>query len=163
MKSPIIIALDMEIKSALELAQKIDPKVCKVKVGSELFTKGGPKVIEKLKDLGFDVFLDLKFHDIPIIKLYVLQLKSHSSICSNILFATSSCKGLPNFFFASKATDVAFFSHNNNKNNKKPSFCRKKSPKIDFFQFFARIFFFAMPMFLNFEAKLYDRMKMVAI
>ena len=87
MKSPIIIALDMEIKNALELAKKIDPKVCKVKVGSELFTKGGPKVIEKLKDLGFDVFLDLKFHDIPntvsrsveaAIKLGVWMLNVHS-------------------------------------------------------------------------------------
>ena len=61
--------------------------MCKVKVGSELFTKGGPKVIEKLKDLGFDVFLDLKFHDIPntvsrsveaAIKLGVWMLNVHS-------------------------------------------------------------------------------------
>lgn len=87
MKSPIIVALDMEIKSALELAKKIDPKECKVKVGSELFTKSGPKVVEKLKLLGFDVFLDLKFHDIPntvsrsveaAIKLDVWMLNVHA-------------------------------------------------------------------------------------
>ena len=65
MGSPIIVALDMDQKSALELANKIDPQDCKVKVGSELFTASGPKVIKELKNLGFEIFLDLKFHDIP--------------------------------------------------------------------------------------------------
>jgi len=65
MKSPIIVALDMGPKNALDLAKEIDPQECRVKVGSQLFTIGGPLVIEKLNDLGFDVFLDLKFHDIP--------------------------------------------------------------------------------------------------
>ena len=65
MISPIIVALDMDMKSALELVEKIDPADCKVKVGSQLFTTSGPAVIKKLNDLGFDVFLDLKFHDIP--------------------------------------------------------------------------------------------------
>ena len=50
MKSPIIIALDMGPEVAIELAEKIDPTDCKVKVGSQLFTTGGPAVIEKLKD-----------------------------------------------------------------------------------------------------------------
>ena len=65
MGSPIIVALDMDQKSALELANKIDPQDCKVKVGSQLFTTSGPKVIKELKNLGFEIFLDLKFHDIP--------------------------------------------------------------------------------------------------
>ena len=65
MGSPIIVALDMDQKSALELANKIDPQDCKVKVGSQLFTASGPKVIQELKNLGFEIFLDLKFHDIP--------------------------------------------------------------------------------------------------
>jgi orotidine-5'-phosphate decarboxylase len=65
MTSPIIVALDMSLKGALELVKKLDPEECKVKVGSQLFTSSGPEVIEKLNDLGFDVFLDLKFHDIP--------------------------------------------------------------------------------------------------
>ena len=65
MDSPIIVALDMDHKSALELVNKIDPQDCKVKVGSQLFTANGPKVIKELKDLGFEIFLDLKFHDIP--------------------------------------------------------------------------------------------------
>ena len=87
MKSPIIIALDMDIKSALKLAEKIDPAVCKLKVGSQLFTTSGPFVIEKLNDLGFDIFLDLKFHDIPntvsksveaAVKMGVWMLNVHS-------------------------------------------------------------------------------------
>jgi orotidine-5'-phosphate decarboxylase len=65
MGSPIIVALDMDQKSALELANKIDPQDCKLKVGSQLFTASGPKVIQELKNLGFEIFLDLKFHDIP--------------------------------------------------------------------------------------------------
>ncbi len=65
MGSPLIIALDLDYESALGLANKIDPQDCKVKVGSELFTASGPEVIKELKNLGFDIFLDLKFHDIP--------------------------------------------------------------------------------------------------
>ena len=65
MGSPIIVALDLDQKSALKLANKIDPQDCKVKVGSQLFTTSGPKVIKELKNLGFEIFLDLKFHDIP--------------------------------------------------------------------------------------------------
>ena len=65
MKSPIIVALDMGPKNALEIAKKLDPQECKVKVGSQLFTSSGPKVIYELNKLGFDIFLDLKFHGIP--------------------------------------------------------------------------------------------------
>ena len=87
MKSPIIVALDMGPNNALDLAKEIDPQECRVKVGSQLFTIGGPLVIEKLNDLGFDVFLDLKFHDIPntvrkaveaTIKMGVWMLNIHS-------------------------------------------------------------------------------------
>jgi len=87
MKSPIIVALDMESERALELAKKLNPQECKVKVGSQLFTADGPKIIEKLNELGFDVFLDLKFHDIPntvkkaveaVIKMGVWMLNVHS-------------------------------------------------------------------------------------
>ena len=87
MKSPIIIALDTDKKSVFELIEKIDPSECKVKVGSQLFTASGPIIIEKLNDLGFDVFLDLKFHDIPntveksieeAVKMGVWMLNVHS-------------------------------------------------------------------------------------
>ena len=47
------------------LSAKLDPSLCRLKVGKELFTYAGPKVLEKLHKRGFEVFLDLKFHDIP--------------------------------------------------------------------------------------------------
>ena len=87
MKSPIIVALDMESERALELTKKLNPQECKVKVGSQLFTADGPMIIEKLNELGFDIFLDLKFHDIPntvkkavevAIKMGVWMLNVHS-------------------------------------------------------------------------------------
>ena len=64
--SPIIVALDFpEANAALEMAKALDPGKCRVKVGKELFTSAGPAGVESLQRLGFEVFLDLKFHDIP--------------------------------------------------------------------------------------------------
>lgn len=64
--SDIIVALDYSIeRDALEMADKLDPALCKVKVGKELFTGCGPSVVNQLQSRGFKVFLDLKFHDIP--------------------------------------------------------------------------------------------------
>lgn len=63
---PIIVALDYDnMVSAINLAERLDPNLCRVKVGKELFTSAGPMVVESLQNLGFEVFLDLKFHDIP--------------------------------------------------------------------------------------------------
>jgi len=62
----IITALDYNsVDEALALVEKIDPTLTRLKVGKELFTLAGPELVEKLQRLGFDVFLDLKFHDIP--------------------------------------------------------------------------------------------------
>lgn len=64
--SRIIVPLDFsEPGQALELVEKLAPELCRLKVGKELFTKAGPVIVEKLIAKGFDVFLDLKFHDIP--------------------------------------------------------------------------------------------------
>ena len=64
--SPIVVALDYTTpKQAIEMAQQLDPTKCRVKVGKELFTASGPAILEQLHKLNFDVFLDLKFHDIP--------------------------------------------------------------------------------------------------
>lgn len=64
--SPVIVALDFStVNDALNLAKQLDPTKCRVKIGKELFTVSGPQVIEELQKLGFEVFLDLKFHDIP--------------------------------------------------------------------------------------------------
>lgn len=64
--SPLIIALDYSsLDAALCMADQLDPARCRVKVGKELFTRSGPAVLEALHGRGFEVFLDLKFHDIP--------------------------------------------------------------------------------------------------
>lgn len=62
----VIVALDFSSAAeALALAKRLDPQQCRVKVGKELFTCAGPALVEQLQKLGFEVFLDLKFHDIP--------------------------------------------------------------------------------------------------
>ncbi|MDL1867144.1 orotidine-5'-phosphate decarboxylase [Betaproteobacteria bacterium PRO4] len=62
----IIVALDFSDPDvALNFAAQLDSALCRVKVGKELFTLVGPQLVEKLMKLGFDIFLDLKFHDIP--------------------------------------------------------------------------------------------------
>lgn len=62
----IIVALDFsDKKQALEVACKLDKNLCRLKIGKELFTVAGPQLIEQLMEYGFDIFLDLKYHDIP--------------------------------------------------------------------------------------------------
>jgi orotidine-5'-phosphate decarboxylase len=63
----VVAALDYDnLKDCESLAQRLDPKQCRLKVGKELFTACGPNVVDVLQKRGFDVFLDLKFHDIPV-------------------------------------------------------------------------------------------------
>ena len=62
----VIVPLDFPgMQPALAFAARLDPGLCRVKVGKELFTSAGPAVVEQLHDRGFEVFLDLKYHDIP--------------------------------------------------------------------------------------------------
>jgi orotidine-5'-phosphate decarboxylase len=62
----IIVALDFaDAASALVLVERLDPALCRLKVGKELFTSAGPEFVRMLVARGYDVFLDLKFHDIP--------------------------------------------------------------------------------------------------
>ena len=67
MKDPrVIVALDFpDAGQALALASRLEPALCRVKVGKELYTAAGPSIVESLVKSGFSVFLDLKFHDIP--------------------------------------------------------------------------------------------------
>lgn len=65
-ESPVIVALDFpDARSALDLLARLDPALCRAKVGKELFTRCGPALVRQIMAEGFDVFLDLKFHDIP--------------------------------------------------------------------------------------------------
>ncbi len=64
--SRIIVALDFaDPVRALDFVTSIQPGRCRLKVGKELFTRAGPALVEQLAACGFEVFLDLKFHDIP--------------------------------------------------------------------------------------------------
>ena len=85
----IVVALDFaEAKQALTFVDRLDPALCRVKVGKELFTAEGPRLVEQLVGKDFGVFLDLKFHDIPntvakaceaAAKLGVWMLNVHAS------------------------------------------------------------------------------------
>ncbi len=67
MKDPkVLVALDYPAEQqALHLADQLNPADCRLKIGKEMFTRFGPAFIEKIHNKGFEVFLDLKFHDIP--------------------------------------------------------------------------------------------------
>ncbi|GAL59843.1 orotidine 5'-phosphate decarboxylase [Pseudescherichia vulneris NBRC 102420] len=64
--SPVVVALDYASRDlALAFVDRIAPSDCRLKVGKEMFTRFGPQFVHELHQRGFDVFLDLKFHDIP--------------------------------------------------------------------------------------------------
>ena len=66
MNKRIIVALDFDTSSrAINFLDLLNPDLCRIKIGKELFTAGGPDLVRSIIDRNFDVFLDLKFHDIP--------------------------------------------------------------------------------------------------
>ena len=93
----VIVALDMaDSSSALQFIDRLEPGSCRLKVGKELFTAAGPQFIERLVSRNYDVFLDLKFHDIPntvrkavyaASKLGIWMLNVHASGGSDMLQA----------------------------------------------------------------------------
>lgn len=77
----IVVALDYaEPKLALALVERLDPTMCRLKVGKELFTAAGPQLVEKLITKDFGVFLDLKFHDIPTTVAKACEAASHLGV-----------------------------------------------------------------------------------
>ena len=65
-RNKIIVALDYADKEhAIMLSKQLDPSYCRLKIGKQLFTKYGPSIVDDLQKMNFDIFLDLKFHDIP--------------------------------------------------------------------------------------------------
>lgn len=64
--SPLIVAIDFPERGAInQLVDQLDPSACRLKIGKELFTRFGPEIVKDFHGKGFEVFLDLKFHDIP--------------------------------------------------------------------------------------------------
>ena len=96
-QNPIIAALDVPTaEQALKLAQQIAPAVGAFKIGKELFTSAGPDIVRRVRDTGANVFLDLKFHDIPntvakavaaAVRLDVQMLTIHASGGSEMMRA----------------------------------------------------------------------------
>lgn len=81
MTKRIIVALDFEsADQAYELLEQIDSSLCRVKIGKELFTASGPDLVREVIGRGFDVFLDLKFHDIPNTVARAVQAASHLGV-----------------------------------------------------------------------------------
>ncbi|EKH2414868.1 orotidine-5'-phosphate decarboxylase [Escherichia coli] len=71
--SPVVVALDYHNRdAAMAFVDKIDPRDCRLKVGKEMFTLFGPQFVSELQQRGFDIFLDLKFHDIPNTAAYAV-------------------------------------------------------------------------------------------
>jgi len=98
-QTPIIVALDFPShEAALALAGRLDPALCRVKVGKELFTRCGPQVVEALQHKGFEVFLDLKFHDIPNTTAMAVHAAAELGVwmvnvhCSGGLRMMSACR-----------------------------------------------------------------------
>ncbi|MEJ6765814.1 MAG: orotidine 5'-phosphate decarboxylase, partial [Methylophilales bacterium] len=65
-KTDIFVAIDTQsLENAKKLVNQLSNRHCGIKIGKELFTSCGPEIVQWVKDEGFKVFLDLKFHDIP--------------------------------------------------------------------------------------------------
>ena len=79
--SPVLVALDFATAdAALAFASRLDPSQCRLKVGKELFTAAGPQLLEQLAARGFQVFLDLKFHDIPNTVAHACKMAAEAGV-----------------------------------------------------------------------------------
>ncbi len=81
MEKRIVVALDFNSSElALNMVDRLDPQLCRLKIGKELFTACGPDLVRIIQDRGFDVFLDLKFHDIPNTVAKALNVAGHLGV-----------------------------------------------------------------------------------
>lgn len=104
--SKIIVALDYaDAASAQRLIDRLDPALCKLKVGKELFTAAGPTFVESLVKQGYDVFLDLKFHDIPNTVAKACQAAANLGVWMLNVHASG---GLPMMQAAREGLDKAY-------------------------------------------------------
>lgn len=104
--SKIIVALDYaDAASAKKLVAQLDPALCKLKVGKELFTAAGPSFVEFLVKQEYDVFLDLKFHDIPNTVAKACQAAANLGVWMLNVHASG---GIPMMAAAREGLDKAF-------------------------------------------------------
>ncbi len=103
----VIVALDFDnLNAAMALVGQLNPEECRLKVGKEMFTLFGPDWVRRLVDEGFDVFLDLKFHDIP--NTVAKAVKAATSL--GVWMVNVHASGGPDMIEAAK--DAAMSSHN---------------------------------------------------
>jgi orotidine-5'-phosphate decarboxylase len=115
-ESKVIVALDYaDAASALQLVNQLDPALCKLKVGKELFTAAGPQLVEKLVTKNFNVFLDLKFHDIPTTVKKACQAASSLGVWMLNVHASG---GSAMMNAAAEGVDIGSQGSINNKNHK---------------------------------------------
>ena len=80
-KKPVIVALDVNTQEqVMALVEPLRPQDCRLKVGKQLFTALGPSIVVQLQSLGFEVFLDLKFHDIPNTVAKAIEAACHLGV-----------------------------------------------------------------------------------
>ncbi len=92
-QSPIVVALDFEQKAAaLNLVSQLDPSLCRLKVGKEMFTHFGPDFVKELQQRRFDVFLDLKFHDIPNTVAKAVRASAELGVWMVNVHASGGCR-----------------------------------------------------------------------
>ena len=104
--SPVVVALDYHNRDdALAFVDKIDPRDCRLKVGKEMFTLFGPQFVRELQQRGFDIFLDLKFHDIPNTARFIL---ADNKFISAVLSSRIMFQELPVKFCSSTAFVASF-------------------------------------------------------
>ncbi|WWO98705.1 MAG: orotidine-5'-phosphate decarboxylase [Candidatus Dasytiphilus stammeri] len=91
--SPLILALDYPNRNrVMELVDNIDPSWCRLKVGKELFTLLGPQIVRDLQKRGFEVFLDLKFHDIPNTVAHAVAITAEMGVWMTNVHASGGAK-----------------------------------------------------------------------
>lgn len=89
----VIVALDfLDIHPAIDLAKQLDPELCRVKVGKVLSLAAGPSILHALSKLGFEVFLDLKFHDVPHQVGLAVQVAAQQNVW---MCNVHACGGIP--------------------------------------------------------------------
>ncbi|MCL4127549.1 UNVERIFIED_CONTAM: hypothetical protein GTU68_063747 [Idotea baltica] len=108
-QTPIIVALDTPLLTqALRITDQLDPELCRIKIGKELFTAEGPQAVTKLVNRNFDVFLDLKFHDIPHTAAMAVKAAANLGVwmvnvhCSGGYRMLNACKEALDSFSESK-------------------------------------------------------------
>ncbi|WWO97350.1 MAG: orotidine-5'-phosphate decarboxylase [Candidatus Dasytiphilus stammeri] len=91
--SPLILALDYPNRNqVMDLVDNIDPSLCRLKVGKELFTLLGPQIVRDLQQRGFEIFLDLKFHDIPNTVAHAVAISAEMGVWMINVHASGGAK-----------------------------------------------------------------------